>query len=422
MESNGTEADDESINEVVVKKRGRKPKIVSLEPETETEAVSVPKKRGRKPKNPDEEENKSPKEKKKRGRKPKIVDPDSADVPRIRKRGRRPKCPVKSISEIREKFKNTGDLVKFPPTSEIINENHSKTHVPFGNLNIILHKPPEIDTTELRNFYKTNNKIVSSPKKVVVEEGYNSSIQSESESEVERKICNKKFVCKCNDKELKVTGIELVKSEKKKVNKQLMKFSSKLDECGRWPTKTNILCWWCCHNFTTMPIPSVVAFDQRTKRYHLKGVFCSWECSCAFTSENNRNYSFLYKLFKEWTGENSNKIIEKAPPRFVLKAFGGHMGINEFRKSPYETREVFLSENNRMSYINQDIIEVYNEMEKKKKNKLKLSRKKPLRNNTQILFSKSIIPNEDDEEDDEDEGDEDEGDEDEGNEDEEDVE
>ena len=67
------------------------------------------------------------------------------------------------------------------------------------------------------------------------------------------------------------------------------------------------------------------------------------------------------------------------------------MDISEFRKSPYESRSVFLSEDNKMSYINQDILEIYTEMEKKKKKKLKLIRKKPLQNNTEILFENMVL-------------------------------
>ena len=389
-EPEGDDADDESNTEmnIVVKKRGRKSKINIVDSNCEAIEI-VPKKRGRKPKNPDAVKEPIVKEKKKRGRKPKIVDPNNIpDVPRVRKRGRRPKCPVKSISEIREKFKNTGDLVKFPPTSEIINENHSKTHVPFGNLNIILHKPPEIDTSELRKFYNTSKETKVTTD--IIDQGYHSPILSESESEVEKRPYNNN--CNCNCKQ-EIPGIEYVKSEKKKVNKQLYKFSNRLDECGKWAEKSNVLCWWCCHSFTTMPIPSVVTYDERRKRYHLKGIFCSWECSNSFTSENCRNFSYFYKLFREWTGDKSTTNIKKAPSKYILKAFGGHMDISEFRKCPYESREIFLSENNKMSYVNQDILEVYIEMEKKKKKKLTLIRKKPLRNTTETLFENASFEN-----------------------------
>ena len=366
MNSEGIEADDEgdSNKEIVIKK-----------------------KRGRKPKNPDVVKETVVKEKKKRGRKPKIVDPnEKVETPRVRKRGRRPKCPVKSISEIREKFKNIDDKVEFSQSSNIINDKHSQSHVPFGNLNIIVHKPPEIDTTELRKFYK-NKEIQKTKEEDDI--GYHSPFHSESESEVERKPVNYCKKCTCGTKTVEIEEIELVKTERKKVNKQLFKFANKLDECGRWPTTSNSLCWWCCHSYTTVPIPSVINYNERYNKYYLKGLFCSWECAYAFTSENCRNFSAIGKLYREWTGDK-NMNVKAAPSRYVLKAFGGHMDISEFRKSPYVDRKIYMSEDNRMSYVNQDILEVYTEMEKKKKKKLKLSRKKPLKH-TETLFENMTL-------------------------------
>jgi len=345
------------------------------------EPIKEKKKRGRKPKNPGEPV--VAKEKKKRGRKPKVVDPDEKqETPRVRKRGRRPNCPVKSISEIREKFKNIDDKVEFSKSSNRINDNHSQTYVPFGNLNITVHKPPEIDTSELRKFYKRKE---PTPIKQQQEDtlSLNNDYRSESESDSPptQDICPK-----CKDEEM---GVEYVKTVKKKVNKQLCKFSNKLDECGKWPTSSDVMCWWCCHTFKTVPIPSVTRYNDKLNIYQLKGLFCSWECSYAYTSTNCRNYSWFRKLYTEWTGD-VNMNIQKAPPRYVLKSFGGHMDISEFRKSPYVKREIFMSKDNRMSFVNQDILEVYTEMDKKKKKKLKLSRKKPLKN-TETLFSNMLI-------------------------------
>jgi hypothetical protein len=351
-------ADDESKQiieepiEPVKKKRGRKPKVVK-----DGELVV--------------------KEKKKRGRKPKVVKDGELVVKeiRVRKRGRRPKCPIKSISEIREKFKNSGDKLEFATSSNIVNDSHSKTHVPFGNLNIIIHEPPEIDTTELRKQFNKDSKLKKTEQNILKTSDFHSPINSESESDVDYKsdYSKRRPLCKCMKKDN-----EYIEVEKKRVFKQLHKFSKDLDTSKQWPDSTKILCWWCCHSFTNQPIPSVTSYDTYRKRYHLKGVFCSWECSASYTSENSKSLVWLYKLFREWTGEKLLKI-DRAPHRYVLKAFGGHVSINEFRKSKYLDRKIYLSEDCGMSYINQDILEVYKELERKKKKKMKISRKKPLR-------------------------------------------
>jgi hypothetical protein len=341
-----------------------------------TETEPIKKKRGRKPKNPDDKKEPVIKEKKKRGRKPKIQKDPENEVPRVRKRGRKPKCPIKSISEIREKFEKNGDRVKFDKSSNVVGDSHTKSMVPFGNLNITVYDPPKIDTTELRKKFNINqeSKIVQQPPTKVVES--ESESESESENENENEI-NTEQCKKCNCCVDRENNGELVKVEKKKVSKQLYKFSNNLDESGEWANKTDILCWWCCHTFDTIPIPSVTKYDERRKRYHLRGLFCSWECSASFTLEKSKNLNWLYRLFREWTGEKLNGgKLKTAPSRYVLKSFGGHMSIDDYRKSSYENRKIFLSETNQMSYINQDILEIYTELEKKKKKKLKLARKK----------------------------------------------
>ena len=193
-------------------------------------------------------------------------------------------------------------------------------------MNIIIHEPPEIDTSELRKQFNTKQDSVlkknesSQQNRPVVDYV---PIHSESEYETEIETNCK---CKCNK-----NNDEYIKVEKKRVFKQLHKFSKNLEESKKWPESTTLLCWWCCHSFDNQPIPSVITYEQKTKTYQLKGLFCSWECSAAYSLKNFKNLTYLYKLYRDWTGEK-NFLINKAPSRYVLKAFGGYMSINEFRK------------------------------------------------------------------------------------------
>ena len=43
---------------------------------------------------------------------------------------------------------------------------------------------------------------------------------------------------------------------------------------------------------------------------------------------------------KEWLNDKRVDIIP-APPRYVLKSFGGHMSINDYRKCKYQDRTFF---------------------------------------------------------------------------------
>jgi hypothetical protein len=124
---------------------------------------------------------------------------------------------------------------------------------------------------------------------------------------------------------------------------------------------TEKLCWHCCH-----PIPT----ECKTLHYPYKllssgkfqvgGQFCSWECVKGHGRDHmSRVLSGVHQLnirhYRKMITGLSDPVIP-APPRMVLKAFGGHMDIDEFRKSnskieyvinyakmvkvtPYETHE-----------------------------------------------------------------------------------
>ena len=339
----------------------------------------VKKRRGRKPKNNGIPA--LPKEKKKRGRKPKLSQPENDETKRTRKRGRKPKIPMKTISELRRKYNSVGTNIEFEsagvnnedPVQEIDNE---QKHVSFGNLNILVTEEEKIDTSDIKKIlFEQSRNFSPLVDKIKDESDFNSPVQSESEAEVINmgicKDCKKSYGKEVKEK----SNTKLIAVEKKRVHKQLYGFSKKLDETKQWPESSNNLCWWCCHSYNNRPVPSVIRYDERLKVYKLKGLFCSWECSAAFTLDNRSPLCWLYKLMKYWLDEKHINIIP-APSRFVLKSFGGHMTINEYRKCKYQDRKFYLSEDSRMSYVNQDILEIYKELERKKIHKEKLVRKK----------------------------------------------
>ncbi len=96
------------------------------------------------------------------------------------------------------------------------------------------------------------------------------------------------------------------------------------------------LCWHCCHPFDGPKLQFPVSHDDRTNRFRVVGAFCSWECVKAYnrdtftrhmSSINSVNIRYYYK---QVTGKCDT--IRSAPPRVALKAFGGHLTIEEFRK------------------------------------------------------------------------------------------
>jgi len=121
---------------------------------------------------------------------------------------------------------------------------------------------------------------------------------------------------------------------------------------GCLPDRTDIRCYNCHHTFNTSPIgvpikyyakrPDKVQPDD-TKIVSLNdyfetfGIFCSFPCCMAFITSNRhlsmfRNsksllYSLYYKLY------STELDVKKAPSWECLKVYGGHLSIEEYRKS-----------------------------------------------------------------------------------------
>lgn len=98
--------------------------------------------------------------------------------------------------------------------------------------------------------------------------------------------------------------------------------------------KTNIACFWCCHNFSADPIFMPVNLHNGV--YKVKGCFCSFECCYSYMDDKHRDsiylLNYMYKDFTKKLGTFKDNV-KKAPPRESLTMFGGPMSIEEFRKS-----------------------------------------------------------------------------------------
>jgi hypothetical protein len=161
-----------------------------------------------------------------------------------------------------------------------------------------------------------------------------------------------------------------------------------------WLHTTDVCCWWCCHNFNTVPIgmpidysPSYDSFSrygtykQTKSKFRVKGVFCSFGCMIAYGNEDKNINKAIFTsltafLYKKLTGgicivskedyRNSldikypielfggdfnlkeqyiqslldlvNTRLKPAPPRCTLKMFGGKLSIDEFRNAINERK------------------------------------------------------------------------------------
>jgi hypothetical protein len=179
-----------------------------------------------------------------------------------------------------------------------------------------------------------------------------------------------------------------------KVVDLLQEFQKKSHMC-EWPQNTSISCYWCCHQFATVPYGIPIKYHHG--KFYVYGCFCSLECAAShnFNSHESSDevwerYNLINLLSRQL---NYKPVVKFAPSKLSLKIFGGHLSIEEFRA--YFDSNKILSENfppmmtltQQIEEINEcDInseyryIPIDHERINKYKEKLTLKRTKPLTN------------------------------------------
>lgn len=203
---------------------------------------------------------------------------------------------------------------------------------------------------------------------------------------------NKAIVSQTSEADIKKQGVYSVLSQ--------------FIETDNWIDKTDVSCWWCCHTFDSIPVGLPVDYNMKIRKFRVKGVFCSFACMLAHSTISVKTKSMITYLYKQLTGgytvdlkddyikmlSNDPKIEElfkdnleckdeyikslasfidepltKAPPRCVLKMFGGDLSIEEFRNATKE-RKVYKMIEYPM-YVSRDYVEEVDLQNLKKVNK-----------------------------------------------------
>jgi len=94
------------------------------------------------------------------------------------------------------------------------------------------------------------------------------------------------------------------------------------------------LCWHCCHTITCKTLQYPFKLNTNGK-FVVGGQFCSWECIKGYSRDDmSRVLSGTHQLnirhYRKMITGLMDPVIP-APPRMTLKAFGGHLNIEEFR-------------------------------------------------------------------------------------------
>ena len=115
------------------------------------------------------------------------------------------------------------------------------------------------------------------------------------------------------------------------------------------PEKTDIWCWWCCHEFDSIPISMPLRYNKTKDSFELIGAFCSFSCCKAYILDSYNTSPTIIsnlKLMSKKMGLDYKDKIIPAPPRRVLKAFRGIMSIEEFREKSKQNLAINLLSSN----------------------------------------------------------------------------
>ena len=115
----------------------------------------------------------------------------------------------------------------------------------------------------------------------------------------------------------------------------------------RYSSQTS--CFWCCHKFEWTPVLLPVSYDAYKNMYTCEGHFCSPECALAYNYADNKisdstrwnRHSLLRNLYGDLY---HNKFLSPAPPRTLLRMFGGPLDIEQYREYLLGDNHIVLSE------------------------------------------------------------------------------
>jgi len=127
---------------------------------------------------------------------------------------------------------------------------------------------------------------------------------------------------------------EILQSVEKTVSLNSEMLKTILDKTV-YTTYSDAACFWCCHSFNWAQCVLPVSYDAYKNLYTCEGNFCSPECALAYlykevTTESIKwnRHSLLRHLYSNLYTTND---LSPAPPRTLLRMFGGPLDIEQYR-------------------------------------------------------------------------------------------
>ena len=101
-----------------------------------------------------------------------------------------------------------------------------------------------------------------------------------------------------------------------------------------WPFSTDIHCWHCTEQFENAPAVAPVEWNTQKEAWTAEGCFCSWACALRWLMDSDRTFlvtrriMHLHRLARKFG--HVGRVVA-APPRLMLRKYGGTLDISAFR-------------------------------------------------------------------------------------------
>jgi hypothetical protein len=145
-----------------------------------------------------------------------------------------------------------------------------------------------------------------------------------------------------------MTYTEILKSMESTtfMNTELLKSILEKTVCDSYSQDT--ACFWCCHLFDWTASVVPISYDAYKNTYACEGNFCSPECGLAwlyndvYLSDTIRwnRHTLLRHLYGSMYHARD---LSPAPPRNLLRMFGGSLDISQYRAYTYSVNDIVLS-------------------------------------------------------------------------------
>jgi len=215
----------------------------------------------------------------------------------------------------------------------------STSHVPsyanllFQNIPTLQHNPEDHCFIGLRN--QPDPKKMSSS--LLIHDEQPERKKSKENKSKENKLKENKSKNKSKENKLKENKSKENKSKENNPKKSIITQQQIPTVLPQWnqlgcPSHTDVCCFWCTHSFDTPPVSIPIRYKRTTteEKFLVSGVFCSWNCAKAYAIDQRMITTTLISMLCHRMG--GPLAVKSAPPRCVLRRFGGYMTIEEFRE------------------------------------------------------------------------------------------